>query len=485
MLVADDSQTSLSLVRDLLESNGFVVIAARDGIEAMEAVYREGPDAVVLDVVMPRMNGYQVCRMLKLDEETSHLPVVMLTSRDQPADLYWGLQTGADGYVTKEQPLKTVLEAVSTILEQRNGRDSRSTKTLVGRPTSAVDLLTRLNDILDRKLYEATILGEISKLAWSATDLDLTTRKIMELFGKLFDFDQACMVVRGGKSRAAELLSMVRVSMPENALKGREETILSVLAANSPAPVAIPLMHRSVVLAPEVRLGPEFSDPSEPRPCLTVPLGSQDYESGIFALWCKERAKVSPESLQIVGMLANAAYVVLENARLYEQMERLASTDELTGLANYRQFQEVLEREFQRSRRTGESMAVLILDLDDFKGINDAFGHKCGDQVLQGVAAAFMGSARQYDLVARYGGEEFAVVLPGSNTRGAVEMGERLRLLVRTVAARMKLDRLSTSVGAAVYPHSRITDAQGLVREADAALYRAKREGKNRVRLAS
>ena len=105
VLVADDSQTSLALVRDFLEHNGYEVVAARDGLEAMEAAYKESPDLVLLDVVMPRMNGYQVCRMLKLDEHTSHIPVVMLTSKDQPSDQYWGLQTGADCYVTKEAVL--------------------------------------------------------------------------------------------------------------------------------------------------------------------------------------------------------------------------------------------------------------------------------------------------------------------------------------------------------------------------------------------
>lgn len=484
VLLADDSHTSLAMVRDLLESNGYEVVVARDGIEAMEAIYEESPDVVVLDVVMPRMNGYQVCRMLKLDEETSHLPVVMLTSRDQPSDQYWGLQTGADGYVTKEQPLRTVLEVVETVLAHRNGVGGRRSTKVAGRPTSAVDLLTRLNDILDRKLYEATILGEVSKLAWSATDLDLTTRKIMELFGKLFDFDLACMVARGAKSRVSELLSMVRVSISEEALKRCEDTTLAILAVRGSTPIAPSSVQRRMVLAPGARVGPDAGGPSSFQPFHTTLLGSQDSEFGVFTLWCSERFKATPESLQIVGMLANAAYVVLENARLYQQMQKLATTDELTGLANYRLFQETLEREFQRSRRTGEPLAVLIMDLDDFKAINDTFGHKTGDQVLQNVAAAFMGSARQYDLVARYGGEEFAVILPGTDARGAVEMGERLRLLVRTVAARMKLDRLSTSVGVAVYPNPHIADIQGMVREADAALYRAKREGKNRVQLA-
>ena len=292
------------------------------------------------------------------------------------------------------------------------------------------------------------------------------------------------MLVRADRSRSSDLLWMVRTPISEATLNSCEEKVVSVLLERRPTPVDRSSLKRRIVLSPGVSLDRERGGILPTLLCHTVPLGSQDYETGIFALWCGEEAKVSPESLQIVGMLANAAYVVLDNARLYQEMQRLATTDELTGLANYRRFQEVLEREFQRSQRTGEPMAVLILDLDDFKAINDIFGHKRGDQVLQSVAAALMGSARQYDLVARYGGEEFAVVLPGTGARGAVEMGERLRLLVRTVASRMKLERLSTSVGVAVFPSQHVADAQSLVREADAALYRAKRDGKNRVRLA-
>jgi len=484
-VVAEDSQTSLAMVKDLLENQGYQVIVAKDGIEAIESVYRESPDVVILDVVMPRMNGYQVCRMLKLDEETANVPVIMLTSKDQPSDQYWGLQTGADGYVTKEQPLQLLLDTVKSVLEKRNALCTYKPTKPLGRPTSAIDLLTRLNDILDRKLYEATILGEVSKLAWSATDMDLTTQKMMDLFRKLFDFDYACLVMRGAKARLFDVFVMTRVSTSEDVIKKYEDITLSILAEKSGLEIpAESSIQRRLVLAPGVCIGSEYGSRSMSRLCHTTVIGSRDAGIGVFTFWMGEQAKVSQESLQIVSTLANAAYVVLDNARLYQQMQKLATTDELTGLANYRLFQETLEREYQRSRRTGEPLAVIILDLDDFKAINDTFGHKYGDQVLQSVATAFMGSARQYDLVARYGGEEFAVILPGSNAKGAAEMGERLRLLVRTVAARMQLERLSTSVGVAVYPNPRITDSHGLVREADAALYRAKREGKNRVRMA-
>ncbi|HEX2987410.1 MAG TPA: diguanylate cyclase [Chloroflexota bacterium] len=485
VLVADDSQTSLALVRDFLERSGYEVVTARDGLEAIEAVYRENPDLVVLDVVMPRMTGYQVCRMLKLDEQTQHIPVVMLTSRDQPADQYWGLQTGADCYVTKEQPLPYVLEAVGKVLAQRPERDGAAASSLGGSPFTAVDLLSRVNDILDRKLLEATILGEVTKLAWSATDLDKTTEEIMTLFAKLFDFSLACMLVRGDNSREGELVWMIRSSIASGDLSACEDALYSSQGERSGAVIDRRAVKRRIVVAPGARVGADVKDPHPVGRYYTVPLGSREQEAGVFAIWGGERTLESEESLQMISMLANAAYLVLDNARLYQEMRRLATTDELTGLANYRQFEDALEREFQRSLRTGEPMAVLMMDLDNFKGINDVFGHKMGDTVLHAVGSAFMGSARQYDIIARYGGEEFAVILPGTGARGAIEMGERLRLLVRTVGGRLKLEKLSTSVGVALYPNGKVGDAQDLVREADAALYRAKAEGKDRVWLAA
>ncbi|MHB1160727.1 MAG: response regulator, partial [Chloroflexota bacterium] len=385
VLVADDSQTSLALVRDLLESNDYEVITARDGLEAMDAVYKEGPDVVVLDVVMPRMNGYQVCRMLKLDEQTGHIPVVMLTSKDQPADQYWGLQTGADSYVTKEQPLKMVLEAVAAVLEGSRRLSAPGPADTAGRSTSAVDLLSRLNDLLDRKLYEATILGEVSKLAWSATDLEKTTREVMGLFGKLFEFNLACLLVRGDQSRACELVWMVRAPISSSTLTACEEKVLGVLCERRGVASDRRALKRRTVAVPGVRVAQGEENGVDLGAFHAVPLGSREREAGIFGLWGSERTLASQESLQMIGMLANAAYVVLDNARLYQEMQRLASTDELTGLANYRQFQERLDREFQRSKRTGEPLAVLMMDLDDFKSINDVFGHRCGDQVLQAV----------------------------------------------------------------------------------------------------
>ena len=175
----------------------------------------------------------------------------------------------------------------------------------------------------------------------------------------------------------------------------------------------------------------------------------------------------------------------IENVELHEAVQRQAVTDELTGLFNHRHFQEVLESELERTRRFGHQLGLIMLDIDDFKHVNDAYGHLQGDLVLREVARVLRESSREVDIPARYGGEELAVVLPQADLDGAYRFAER----VRTGIARLDvplLDRAGTvgitaSLGVAAAPTSAPVDAEALVAAADAALYRAKREGKNRT----
>jgi CheY-like chemotaxis protein len=157
VLVADDSPLVLRLVEKVLQAAGHTVVTAKDGLEAVEKAFAEDPSLVILDVSMPRLNGYQACRLLKHEPATRGTPVVILTTTDQPRDRFWGLQTGADYYLTKDAEPQRIGELVQNIL---SGEPPRSGK---GTDTSTVDVMARVNDLLDRKLYEASLLSEATR----------------------------------------------------------------------------------------------------------------------------------------------------------------------------------------------------------------------------------------------------------------------------------------------------------------------------------
>jgi diguanylate cyclase (GGDEF)-like protein len=186
-------------------------------------------------------------------------------------------------------------------------------------------------------------------------------------------------------------------------------------------------------------------------------------------------------TVELAHSLVAQAAVALDNARLHGIVKRQAVTDELTGLANRRSFRESLDTELQRAERFGSGLALIVADLDDFKNVNDRFGHQAGDEVLRSFADVLQGRIRGIDLAARLGGEEFAILLPETDAAGAEALAENLRLAVARLAIPVGSEeiRITSSFGVAAFPESNSADE--LMTAADLALYSAKRHGKDRV----
>jgi diguanylate cyclase (GGDEF)-like protein len=237
-----------------------------------------------------------------------------------------------------------------------------------------------------------------------------------------------------------------------------------------------------------VRDGEELGWIGEPRGGrneLRLDLSAADEPSRTELVLYPPPEGFADDTKQLAEWLAAQAGIALENARLHDLVQRQANTDDLTGLVNRRRFLEALEREVEQAAQLGGDLAIVLLDLDDFKGINDRFGHHSGDRVLEAVGIALQNHIRNIDLAARLGGEEFALLLPETSSSDAVLVAERLcrSLSVRPLAW-VEGNPLSSTASVGVANYLPGDSGEDLLRLADAALYRAKREGKNRVRVA-
>lgn len=194
VLIADDSPVLVTALRKLLEQSGYEVVAAMDGLEAVQCFYQENPDLVLLDIQMPKLHGYVVCRLLKEDPASRHIPVLILTGRDSAEDRYWGDRSGADGYLTKESMGDELLDAIQSALASRALSDMGRVEPLP-QSLDESDVLSRVCEVLDRKLFEATIVNDIVGVGVRAMDLEATVAEALNILRRIVDFEAGGVVL--------------------------------------------------------------------------------------------------------------------------------------------------------------------------------------------------------------------------------------------------------------------------------------------------
>jgi len=474
VLVADDSPLVLRLIEKMLSTAGLGVVTARDGLEAVEKAFGEDVSLVILDVMMPRMNGYQACRLLKTEPATRHVPVVILTSKDQAGDRFWGLETGADYYITKDADPQKIVALVKDILSGES--PDRSTRAGEGQRDS-VDILSRVNELLDRKLYELTILSEIGAVSKSLVNFDETFTAVMSVVVRVVDFAVGAWAFV--EDEELQVVLMVRRPLAAAAVDEAKARLLADIAKHrSGAPFA---RVQARLFAPS---GAEAGAPEEARleGFASFPVVRNGELAGLLAVGGRAAARIAGDTESFMAQVAHHAHIVLENSRLFDRIKNLSIRDSLTELFNHRHSLEVLGNELHRVGRYEGGIGVLMIDIDHFKAVNDAHGHQAGDHVLREIARRLRDGLRAVDSLGRYGGEEFLVVLPHTSVDDARQTAERLRHAIANPpfhAAGREMT-VTVSIGVAAYPSTADTP-DALIREADAALYRAKQAGRNRV----
>ena len=310
IVIADDSPTLRRIVSSVLTSAGHEVVQAEDGVDAVQTVFREQPDAVVMDVQMPRVSGYVATRLLKDDWQTADIPIVLLTSLDAASDRYWGTKTGADGYLTKDFEAPDLTGAVATVLDQaaaaRGGRPNIKPDPV---DLSADDVLSKVCDLLDRKLFETSVAAEVTELAARTHGFDDTVRALLDVVRRFVDFHLAGVLLldeRRGYVAVAHEVS------PAHFESFRAKVAESVASA---AGVAYDLSSVDVrVVDPEELLGDE--DEGQMSTFLSMPLrGHGGRVIGVLALSSSLKSAFSETSLTTLKLLEGPTALVIDNAR--------------------------------------------------------------------------------------------------------------------------------------------------------------------------
>jgi len=468
ILVADDSPLVLRMLEKLLGDAGLSVITARDGIEAVEKTFTECPDFVILDVMMPRMNGYQACRLLKSEPATRGLPIVILTSKDQPGDRFWGLQTGADRYITKDEDPQRILKAIQELLGETRKR----------RPKRAKKNLSRVNELLDRKLFEATIVSEIAGASQGPDGLDVTFVSVMEVVTRVVDFTVGAIAFLDGEE--LDVLILPKRNVASAVVEELKTRVFDALAEHRSGDAAPRLQSR--IVSPSTA-PPEAAAEQTLGGFVAFPVLAGEQAVGLLALGGRAAGRVGRDDAEFLGQVATQSYIVAVNSRLVDRLRNLSMRDSLTDLYNHRHSIDLITNEFQRAGRYEGGLSLVMIDVDHFKRINDEYGHQAGDIVLRETARLMKDVLRTVDSLGRYGGEEFVAILPHTTHEDACQTAERLRQAVADNVFRSgsKELRVTISLGVASYPSEKVDSAGSLIREADHALYRAKQAGRNRV----
>ncbi|GGA18294.1 diguanylate cyclase domain-containing protein [Okeania sp. KiyG1] len=495
-MVVDDEKSTRYLLNKALHKEGYQVIEAKDGQQCLEMCSTSIPDLILLDAMMPEMNGFTCCIKLQelfskdlsnnfsLDPELDsnpllyRTPVLMITTLEDQESIDLAFTVGAVDYITKPIQLAVLRQRVRRILQINQLVKELRKQTKISRLMTFIQERIRqslnLNDILKNTVYEVRKFLQTDRVLIYKFHPDGTGEVVME------------SIAPGWQS--------VRKNISINSCFNSDNLQPTHLAKN-------------IYIADLIPYHIEFLTQFQVKSNLVVPisktnkgqLSGPDYcNYSREELWglliahhCSKPRKWQPSEVEFIEHLARQLAIALQQSELYQQLEtanekllQFATLDGLTKIANRRLFDEYIDREWRRMAREKAPISLIFCDVDYFKLYNDTYGHPAGDKCLQEIANAIKAEVkRPGDLVARYGGEEFVVVLPRTDGKGGYYVAESIRKrvmglnLVNTASKVLPFVSLSLGIASTIplpgFP------LEPLIKTADEALYQAKQEGRN------
>lgn len=446
ILLVEDDRFFRELFSNLLRDAGYTVDTASSGEEALRLMAEQEYVLVVTDLVMSGINGLELLSRIKSSDPS--IDVIMVTGNANLESAVFSLKHGARDYLLKPVNSDELLHSVRLSMEQRR--------------------LLNEND----ELRNMVSLFQTSQALASCLDLE-----------------GACHLAVDAMAREASVSRGIGLVQDGDALKYHNLKGLDAATGTVLCEIMTAALHKSSsrgsqplrILLPMGRLELESADLRE---ALLFPLVSRTTLLGVVALF-NDVDQTLPPALndRNISFLQEHAARALDNALRFTATRDLLYIDELSGLFNYRYLNVALEREVKRADRYSTQLTVMFLDLDNFKGVNDTYGHMVGSTVLRELGALLKKSVREVDVVIRYGGDEYTIILVETGPDMAVRVGERIR---KMIADNVFLGRegyhikLTASIGYACYPEDTVS-IQELLGMADRAMYAGKAAGKNRI----
>ncbi len=484
VLVVDDTPVNLLLLNQILCRHNYKIRVAPNGKMALKSVLANPPDLILLDIKMPDMDGYEVCRQLKADPRTEEIPIIFISALDGAIDKVTAFNLGGVDYITK--PFEPV-EVLARIEHQLRLRELMVE--LKSQNAQLQLLLTTsqsINEAVDIDSALAIILEKVCQtLGWDFGEAWMPDESATKLvYGQAWYGDDAKLAEFHDYSKTQDVFQCrgfaARIWQEQDlkwiADASREESEMfsradRVATAGLKGMLGIPILLRDSTT------------------------GENSQVLAVLVFFQKDEMQPDRRSLELLKAVASQlgsmiqrkkTEAALKKANL--ELERLANLDSLTQVANRRRFDEYLDREWNRGQREKHPLSLILFDLDYFKAYNDYYGHQAGDRCLQQVAQS-AGSAltRKTDLLARYGGEEFVIILPNTHGSGALRVAETIRDRLKQLQI-PHLDSLvspwvTVSLGVSTTIPTPLEKPESLIAAADTALYEAKSQGRDRAIL--
>ena len=453
VLIVDDNALNLKVLEAKLTSEYYDVVTAVDGPSAIQTAQAVSPDLILLDIMMPGMNGFEACAKLKADHRTGHIPVIIVTALDDKTDRVRGLEAGADDFVTKPVHDLSLFARVRSLIRfklladvwrARHASSSRLGLAADEAPAAEEDSKGNLL-LLAESGHDSVIEQVLLADGHGVTNVPLTDAAFDVI--RVGNFDLAIVEMHPEHGDAVRFCSHLR-SMPDEVL--RTLPILLVALAGTP--------RDTIAKALDIGVNDYMQRPIEPpelRARVRIQIRRRRYQDRL--------------------------------RRQFEQSVAMASIDPLTSAYNRRYLDVHLDHLFQQARGLGKPLAVAFCDIDHFKTLNDTYGHAAGDAALVEFTQRLTRNLRNFDMIARIGGEEFLVVMPETTLSRAQRIAERLRRKVSDKPFDLgpgQSAQVTVSVGIATMQSGDATSGS-LIRRADKAMFEAKKSGRNRVMVAA